>query len=527
MELLTIREMRQSDAKTIEFAVDGLFLMEQAGAAVAAAVEAFGVGPCHVIVFAGPGNNGGDAFIAARDLLYRGYKISIFTTCPLFKLRGDAREAANLYLNAVKQCQMGRAGAVDNHEAVIIEKIDLTLIRNKLQQSDLIIDGLFGAGLDRDIEAELRELVTEINDAGIPVIAIDVPSGVNGDSGKIYGCAIKATKTVTFFRPKPGHYLLPGRELSGELIIKNIGISDRVLNEINPQYSLNMPSLWKKALPKRAVGTHKYHQGALLVVGGDKTMRGAAVLSSNAAIRASIGLVTLTRNTKDLQPHPNSFSAIMQCHITPDEEQGAHLWNELINKRKITAALIGPGAKPDEATRVKTLNLLKAPCHCVIDAGALAAFSDNPQNLFNTIGDRSNKEGSASDARHTILTPHTGEFKYLFGAIGEKQSKIDAALKAARKSGAVIILKGADTIIASPDGRAAVNNNAPATLATAGTGDVLAGITAALLAKNIPPFEAACAAVYFHGECANAIGTSLVADDLIDLLPQVMRSYQN
>lgn len=526
MDLLTINEMRQSDAITIEKGVTGFFLMERAGAGIANAVEAEGLGPCHVCVLAGPGNNGGDAYVAARDLLLRGYKISIISACLINKLKGDALKALNSYQDAAARLHNPETGELGQNKAVI-EKPSIQTLSEILQSTSYIVDGLFGAGLDRDIEGELRDLVVEINKSNLPVIAIDIPSGINGDTGKIHGCAIKATKTVTFFRPKPGHYLLPGRELTGQLSVVDIGISKRVLSTINPQISLNNPALWQNAVPNSTIGTHKYHEGALLVVGGDEAMRGAAVLSSNAAMRSSVGLVTLTRSSKDLQPHPNSFSAIMQYQLPTDAEQGRiDIWAELIEKRKISAALIGPGSIPDEATRSKTLSILKAPCHCVIDAGALAAFGNDPSVLINALNNRSQQSERGAKHQRAILTPHAGEFKYLFGAIEGYKSKVEAARNAANKSEAIIILKGADTVIASPDGRVSINCNAPETLATAGTGDVLAGISAALLAKHMPAFEAACAAVYFHAECANAIGTNLVADDLIDHLPQIISKFQ-
>jgi NAD(P)H-hydrate epimerase len=505
MELFTISEMQKADGLAIEADISGIFLMEQAGLRVTSHIERISEGPCRVTIIAGPGNNGGDAFVVARRLKERAYKIDIFELC--LKDGQTGRHQSDAKFMKEKWLEMGEE---------IHSLSDVADIRESLDQSSMLIDGLFGAGLNRDIEEPISSIINEINQANLDVLAIDIPSGVSGNTGQIMGTAIQSSYTCTFHRPKQGHYLYPGRDLCGELHIENIGIPHRVNIQLSPKQKINSPEIWSRSLDKQTINSHKYHNGSVLVISGDQTMQGAAVLSANAAVKAGAGLVTMTVNKKELQAHPKSYAAIMLAKLP--EGKADEVFHSFIRSKKITASLIGPGSMPDIKTQERALALLKTSKRVVFDAGALTAFKGKQELLSAGI---KNREVSGEASRKTleptvVLTPHEGEFKTLFPDLDVK-NKIEAAREAAKRMYAVIVLKGADTVIASPDGRVIVNANAPATLASAGTGDVLAGIITGLIANTDRPlFEAAAAAVYIHGECANKITTGLVADELID-----------
>lgn len=504
MQLLSTREMSEADRLTIASGIPGLYLMERAGEAVAEAVEARQLGPHRVLALAGPGNNGGDAWIAAHKLAERGYQVQLLSYGRLSELKGDAREMAERYKSA-------GLPFTEN-----LQKMSPAEVTPCLSPQMTIIDGIFGAGLARPVTGDLAALITHLNDYTsqhqAALIAIDVPTGLSGDSGQILGAAFQATTTVTFFRPKPGHYLLPGRQLCGELLVSDIGIPERQLDIIRPQTCLNTPSLWQAAAHRPAA--HKYQNGNAVIISGRAEMQGAAALAANAALRAGAGLVT-TALEDPARPPATLLAAVM----TAEKPEPAAL-SDWVGERRFTSLLIGPGSAPDGETRQRVTSCLATEAAIVLDAGALSAFEEEAANLISTL-----KARAASPA---ILTPHEGEFRRLFGNLIEENGRLKAARKAAVETGAVIILKGADTVIAAPDGRAAINNNAPPTLASAGTGDVLAGITLACLARGYPAFEAAARAVYLHGAAANHIATRLAADDLIAALPAaeaIVESY--
>jgi hydroxyethylthiazole kinase-like uncharacterized protein yjeF len=349
--------------------------------------------------------------------------------------------------------------------------------------ADLVIDAVFGAGLSRDISGPIAETLH----AAKRIVAIDTPSGVDGATGAIRGYAPQAELTVTFFRRKPGHLLYPGRALCGETILADIGMPKTVLAAINPQTWRNTPKFW--TLPTRAATGHKYTSGDVTILAG--TMPGAARLAAAAARRAGAGMVTILADTQIIPPEAGLIirSGTLESLIADP-------------RRKIWVC--GPGLGVAEAG-AKLATLIAAGKIVVADADALTACAGTPERL----------RGAA------VITPHEGEFFRLFGPVGP--DKLAAARAAAAKTGAVTVLKGPDTVIAAPDGRAAINANAPPWLATGGTGDVLSGIIAALLAQNMKPFEAACAAVWLHGAAAAQIGPGLIAEDMPDILPSVMR----
>ena len=483
-------------------------LMERAGAAVADCAAGLAPEGRSVVVLCGPGNNGGDGFIAARLLRERGLGVRVHLLGEATRLSGDAAEAARRWAGPVEPCSALDLGA-----------------------AGLVVDGLFGVGLTRDLEGEARVLVERVNlwsrTSGRPVVAIDVPSGLDGDTGAVRGAAIVATATVTFFRFKPGHLLLPGRTLCGEAHLADIGTPETVLDGIRPQAFADTPELWRALLPMPGVGGHKYSRGHALVLSGGPWTTGAARLSARAALRMGAGLVTLASPREALGINAAHLTAVM---LTPCDSP-ADLALILCDPRK-NALVMGPGSGVGEATMDLVLEALRSdpPDRAlVLDADALTSFADDP----GVLGAAIKRAGKA-----VLMTPHEGEFSRLFNREGQLlesgiqrfsndetafHSKLQRARTAARESGAALILKGPDTVIASPDGRAAISFDAPPWLATAGSGDVLAGFAGGLLAQGMPLFEAACAAVWIHGACARALGPGLIAEDLAEVLPGVLR----
>jgi len=475
--LLTPRQMGEADRLTIAGGVAGSVLMENAGRAVADAISRRW-SPRPVTVLCGPGNNGGDGFVAARILKERGWMVRLALFGDRAVLKGDAAAAASRWT--------GKADA---------------LSISALDGADLVVDALFGAGLARPIDGIAAKVIGALGKRGLPIVAVDVPSGIDGGSGEVRGTAPLAALTVTFFRRKPGHLLLPGRLHCGETIVAPIGIDASALDPIAPDTAVNQPSWWIGAYPWPDAGGHKYSRGHALVSGG-AVMTGAARLAARAAARVGAGLVTVAAAEPAFPIYAAALTGVIVQPIT-----GLDDFAVLLADNRRNAALIGPGAGLGPETRDKALKILAAGKHAVLDADALTVFSERPASLFSAI------RGPC------VLTPHEGEFARLFDASG---SKLERARRAAAASHAVIVLKGPDTVIAAPDGRAAINENAPPELATAGSGDVLAGIVLGLLAQGMPPFEAAAAAVWLHGQAARRFGAGLIAEDLIDALPPVL-----
>ncbi len=489
MEVLTTAEMERADQLTIAAGTPGFALMLSAGQAVAeAAMDLVEEGP--VVVVAGRGNNGGDGFVAAAELAARGRDVSVILLCDRDSLQGDAASAARGWKYPV-----------------------LPFNPQAIGRPALIIDALFGAGLNRPVKGEPHDMIEAINANGAPVLSVDLPSGINGDTGGVMGVAVRATETVTFFRRKPGHLLVPGRIYCGRVRLADIGIDPHVLEEIRPRTFENIPQFWRNSFPVPRIDGHKYARGHAVVVSGDLAATGAARMAARGGLRAGAGLVTVASPRDALAVNAAALTAVMVRPIdTPVEF--AELWTD----KRLNTCVIGPGAGVGDRTRDFVVTALSAKRNLVLDADALTSFADAPDHLFEAI--------KASYDPQVVLTPHEGEFPRLFSDISNKhpgRSKLERVRAAAERSGAVVLLKGPDTVVASPDGRATIASNAPPWLATAGAGDVLAGMIAGMLAQGVAAFEAASIAVWMHGEAAGEAGPGLIAEDLSEVLPAVFR----
>jgi len=496
IELLTTQEMGGADRRAIAGGIPGAVLMENAGRAVAAAALGLRRGQ-PVVVLCGPGNNGGDGFVAARHLAAAGRDVRLFLLGDRERLKGDAAIMADRWTGPVEAMEPETVGDVVGSDVG--------------GGAGVIIDALFGAGLSKPIAGPAGHVVDEVSASGVPVVAVDVPSGVDGSTGRVAGPAIRAVRTVTFFRLKPGHLLMPGRSLCGDIRVADIGIPEQVLDEIRPSTFANGPALWGDTLPRVRVDGHKYDRGHALIVSGGAAHTGAARLAARAALRIGAGLVTVAAPASALMVNAAHLTAIML-----DRADGPEGLAEALADRRRNAVLIGPAAGVGEETRQRVLVALEAGRPVVIDADGLTSFEEASDNLFAAI--------HADPARPVVLTPHAGEFRRLFPDLVDLP-KPAGARQAAARSGAIVVLKGADTVIAAPDGRAAINADAPAWLATAGSGDVLAGLVTGLLAQAMPAFEAACAAVWIHGAAAGRHGPGLIAEDLPDCVPAVLAGF--
>jgi hydroxyethylthiazole kinase-like uncharacterized protein yjeF len=489
MEVLTTAEMERADELTIAAGTPGFALMMSAGQAVAeAAMDLAEEGP--IVVVAGRGNNGGDGFVAAAELAARGREVSVILLCERDSLQGDAALAARGWKFPV-----------------------LPFNPQAIGKPALIIDALFGAGLNRPVKGEPHDMIEAVNANGAPVLSIDLPSGVNGTTGAVMGVAIRAAETVTFFRRKPAHLLLPGRMYCGRVRVADIGIDPDVLAEIHPKTFENIPQLWRASFPVPQIDGHKYARGHVIAISGDVATTGAARLSARGALRAGAGLVTLASPRDALAVNAAALTAVMVRVIDTVVE-----FAEMLTDKRLNACVIGPGAGVGERTRDLVLTALSAQRHLVLDADALTSFAEAPDHLFEAV--------RASRGPQVVLTPHEGEFPRLFSDMSNKhphRSKLERVRAAAERAGAVVLLKGPDTVVASPDGRATIAANAPPWLATAGAGDVLAGIIAGFLAQGVPAFEAAAIGVWMHGEAAREAGPGLIAEDLTEVLPAVFR----
>lgn len=483
-EILTVDQMYAADRWAIARGTSGITLMEAAGKACADAImQRFG--RCQVAVLCGPGNNGGDGFVVARLLRQAGWGVSIFLMGERGALKGDAGHVAHKWNGPV-----------------------YSLTPDAIENAELIVDALFGAGLSKDLEGTPKALAEAATERNTPVMSVDVPSGVDGDTGSIRGAAFRAALTVTFFRKKPAHLLLPGRSHCGEVIVADIGIEDGALDELDIQFQENDLSAWRSDFPTLANEGHKYSRGHAVSVSGGPSATGAARMGARAALRIGAGLVTVASPPNALQVNAMHLTAIMLQGF-----KGAEGLTDLLEDKRKNAVLIGPGNGVGSDTRENVHAVLTSGAATVLDADALTSFEAIPRDLFVAIENYF--------AGPVVLTPHEGEFKRLFPDL--EGSKLDRAIAAAKRAHAVIVLKGPDTVIASPDGKAIINSNAGPELGTAGSGDVLAGMVTGLLAQGMPAFQAAAAAVWLHGEAGRRVGRGLIAEDLPEELPALLQ----
>jgi hydroxyethylthiazole kinase-like uncharacterized protein yjeF len=465
--VLSVAQMNAADRLTTAAGTPGSLLMQRAGEAVVRELVRRWK-PRPVTVLCGPGNNGGDGFVVAIALAQSGWTVRLALLGAVNALRGDAQHHAQRWTGSIEP-----------------------LTPRVIDDAELIVDSIFGSGLSRPLDSQVSETLASATRRRIPIIAVDIPSGVMGDSGEDLGAAAAAC-TVTFMRKKPGQLLLPGRDLCGEVVVADIGIPETVLGSLPIDTWENTPALWREELP----------QLSALLYGG-YPMTGASRMAARAAARIGSGLTSIAVPEKAFAIYAAALTSIMVQPLTQEQD-----FASLLKDPRYTAFSIGPGAGISDATRERALALLHTGKPVVVDADAISVFSSRPEELFQAI------------CGPCVITPHEGEFKRIFDPSGDKLMR---ARRAASRSGAVIVLKGADTVIAAPDGRACINCNAPATLATAGSGDVLGGFILGLLAQRMDPFPAAAAGVWMHGACASEFGLGLLAEDLADLLPGVLQ----
>lgn len=477
--LILPESVARIDADCVRSGIRSYGLMMAAGRAVAACALRRHPGACRFVVFAGPGNNGGDAYVAAQALKEAGATVALY------------------------QLRIGTPGSGDAARALSECGIAPEPIENYSPHAgDVAIDGVFGAGLARDVPTNLVACIDRVSAYRVPVIAIDLPSGIDGRSGRVLGAAFRAEATVTFMALKPGMLLLPGRDSCGEVEIADIGVPMRFIDAHRSAMAVNRPDLWAACANRHGSTAHKYSRGALVVFSGGPSHTGAARLAAEAGLRAGAGLVTIASPQHAMAENASHLTAIMLRRV-----DGLSDLQEWIADARLGTFVLGPGFGVGSSARDFALALNDR--NLVLDADGITSFRDDPQALF---------EAFSTGRPRLVLTPHEGEFARLFPDIAQDAafSKVDKALAAARRSHAIVIYKGSDSVIASPDGRAAINVNAPPSLATAGSGDVLAGICGAFLAQGFPAYEASCAAVWHHGEAGTRAGAGLTAEALAE-----------
>lgn len=489
LEILLPREMAEVDRLSIERGPhDGYGLMRNAGAALAAEILSRYPDAAVFDVLCGPGNNGGDGYVVARLLHEAGATVSLWAD-------GEPRPGSNAAI-AARDCPL-EASALENFRP----------------GENVVVDALYGAGLSRPLNCEAARVADACRDAGSTVVAVDLPSGVSGESGMAQGPAFEAELTVTFFRLKPGHLLEPGRAHCGEVIVADIGISDTVIADTRSSAFINMPAMWATRFPRPDRAQHKYSRGHAAVFSGGLSWSGAGRLSAIAAARVGAGAVTLLSPASAIIANAAHLTSIMLRKV-----DDAHDLASVLSERQPDAFVLGPGFGLNRPIMDIAVAILAQAGRgaLVLDADALTAFRDEPHSLFAAIG---------QSGMEVVLTPHEGEFARLFPDLAADRllSKLDRARMAAARAGAVVVYKGPDTVIAAPYGRVAINANGSPWLATAGSGDVLAGFIAGLAAQKMPAFEAACAAVWLHAEAATRHGPGLIAEDLPGLLPPLLR----
>ena len=468
--------MTAADHDTIAAGTPGIVLMQRAGAAVADAILARWSAR-KAVVLCGPGNNGGDGFIVAAALAKAGWPVAVALMGERDRLKGDAALAA-----------AGWSGPIERMTPLMA------------QGAELIVDAVYGAGLTKALGVAVADTLRAAEASGAPIVAVDLPSGQPGDAAAPLGYAPRCALTVTFHRRKLAHVLEPARTLCGEVVVADIGLTSKPAALFE-----NSPALWAGKFPWPNTQSHKHSRGRMVVVSGPPSSTGAARLAARAGLRVGAGLVTVLSPRESMAVNAAHLEAVMLAPFNNDgelERAAAHA----------DAAVIGPAAGVGEMTAANLLALANTGAAMVIDADALTSFREDPGALFQTLD------------RDDVLTPHPGEFERIFpGILAGSPERVSATRQAAARATAIVLLKGPDTVIAAPDGRCAVNLNGSPWLATAGSGDVLAGFIGGLIAQGMESFEAACAGAWIHAEAAELHGPGLISEDLPGLAPQVLR----
>lgn len=514
MKIATAAEMRLIDKQAIaEYGLPGIVLMENAGLAVVKQAEQV-LGNCRdkkICIFAGKGNNGGDGFVVARHLNNRGCKVKVFLVGQKAVVQGDAQ--TNLTI-------------LERMEVEIIELLrerDWDKAGLAVQFADCLIDAMLGTGIHGEINNEISRAVSLINESAKPVISVDIPSGIHSDTGQVCGKAVKALSTVTFGLPKPGLLLYPGADYAGKVTVTDIGLPAQLLTNFGIKQNQITAEQIRSILPLRNPAIHKGDRGRVFVVAGSQGLTGAAFLSSSAALHSGAGLVTLgiAAGLHDIMEV--KLTEVM-THPLPETTKGvlgkSSLEDILLLASDNDVLAIGPGLgrSPDTMALVRdVIQLAERPL--VIDADALYALNGHTEIL-------------AAASVLPVVTPHSGEMSRLIGLSAKEidENKIAAARQAAEQWGSIVILKGAHSIVAFPDGEIFINSTGNAAMATGGTGDVLTGMIAGLIAQGLSSHDAAVAGVYLHGLAgdiaADAQGYGMLAGDLLKAIPAADRQMR-
>ncbi len=485
--IFTSNEMSAADQLTINNGISSKSLMNKAGEAVLRNLPLGHEGK--ILIICGPGNNGGDGYVVAGLLSKLGITVDVLSL------------------------EFGKIPSKDNQfYKNNLDRLILKKKPNDFSEYGFVVDALFGIGLSRNLSDEVNDLIDSINSSDIDVYSIDVPTGINSNTGEIHGTAFKCKRTITFFNKKLCHYLLPGRQYCGEIIVEDIGISKDVIKKIMPKIKKNEPSLWIDQFPFPISSDHKYSRGMLVINTGPKYQTGAARLAGRSALRVGAGAVTMVCDEETAEILEPQISVELLSVIKEKND-----FQKLLKDKRVSSVLIGPGNGVNDETKARTLMALAFVDYCVIDADAITCFENKPTELF------------IDTYPHTILTPHEGEFKRLFGEdIASMNDKVLRCIEAAKLAGSIVLLKGADTVIANPDGNVVINSSEAPYLATAGSGDVLAGIIASLVGENkMNAFDAACAGAYIHSKLGEMIGPGLIAEDLIDNIPLMIKKLHS
>ena len=491
MRVLSVNQMYMADQKMIDLGVSGASLMDAAGRACADMVHK--IWPeGRVIILCGPGNNGGDGFVAYRYLEQFDRDVHLYLAGDRDQLSGDAEGAAELVFDEIKSIE---------------ELRDVETGNFGFDSGDVIVDAILAAGLTRPLEGEISELVLAINSSNHPVLSVDVPTGVLADSGEVVGEAVKADVTVSFETLKCAHLLEPAASYCGQVKIAKLGISEDVLKEVGENVFLNQPEEWADEMPWPNRTSHKHQRGRVGIVAGPAGSTGAARLAARAGLRMGAGVVTIFGEPLAIPEMAADMQAVMTKSYTDVDEL-------FLLGRNMSSLVVGPAAGVNELTRFKVVTLLQSGLPMVLDADALTVFANDPLYFFSLLHE------------NCVLTPHVGEFERIFpDLLASADNKISAARAAAHRAGCVVVLKGADTIIATPDGQARVNVHGSSFLATAGAGDVLAGMIAGWMAQGMSAFDSASASVWLHGEASLSGGAGLISEDLMVYFPKILTRF--